>query len=194
MRDSTADLEWNVASPPLGGPVYEVYTGVLYAAAALADRAEAPGRSVWIFSGRYGVVQASDTIAPYRLPASAILPGVGNVASYWRPHLRDALDPIASADGLVLDCRSGPYQRMWPIAKDAVAVSVRAVRERDGRRTVVSHMAKHYRGELTRHVLAAPEAPTSPEQVAALAEATGLGVELVELKDQRFELTLVIRD
>jgi hypothetical protein len=50
-------------------------------------------------------------------------------------------------------------------------VAVRVLRETAGGRSVVSHMAKHTRGEVTRHLLESGADPRKPEGLAeALAE------------------------
>ena len=154
-----------------------VYTGVLFSAAGLGDLpAEAARRaeqSVRIFSGLWGAVAPSDHIPAYRLPMGVNLPGVGRLATSWRPHLAEALDDHAAGD-IVVDCRSAPYVAAWKPAttgpKAAEWVTVRVVREVDGRRSVVSHNAKHTRGVLTGHVLRRPASP--PTSAETLLTAT----------------------
>jgi hypothetical protein len=46
---------------------------------------------------------------------------------------------------------------------------VRVLREVAGRRSVVSHLAKLTRGQLTRHLLSSSSAPRTPRQVAEIA-------------------------
>ncbi len=188
---SRADLAWNI-SPGRAGFAYEIYSGVLFDAAQL--RSARPDRDVWIFSGKYGVVRPSDVIAPYRLPAGSKLPGLGILASYWKPRLSATLDEAARRDGLVVDCRSGPYQRMWQVAAGVAHVSVQAVRERDGVRSIVSHMAKHYRGLLTHELTTTRAKVASIADVARIAKRTGLGVEVESRSADVAMLTLVIRD
>lgn len=188
-----------------GAPAHTIYTGVLFAAAKLgvphSTDAEIPARTtsatpaspcpVWIFSGRYGVVQPGDVIAPYRLPAAAKLPGIGPVASWWKPRLTPVLDAATTGHRLVLDCRSGPYQRMWTVPAPLTRLEVKAARERAGKRTVISHMAKHYRGELTRLLLTSGQDFRDPSLVAAVARAGGLTVELDDAGPRHVILTVV---
>jgi uncharacterized protein len=150
-------------------PAARVYTGVLYAAAGLADLADDAARDVLVFSGLWGVVSPADLVPAYRLSMGADLPGVGRLATAWRPHLSAALDARAAGD-VVVDCRSATYLAAWKPATtgDAAAdwVTVRVVREADGRRTVVSHNAKHTRGVLTGHLLRrSGPAPTSAAEL-----------------------------
>ena len=155
-----------------------VYTGVLYDCLALATLS--PGakrraaRRVLIFSALWGVLRPADRIPAYRLPAGARIPGLPTSAALWRAPLRDALPD----DELAVDLRSGPYRALWrPAAAPLVAVDV--VRERDGRRSVVSHMAKATRGEVARLLLEADgRPPRSAEGVAERVAAAGRDVEL----------------
>ena len=186
------------------GPASAVYSGVLYAAAGLdrlpddAARARAD-RSVRIVSGLWGLVRPDDRIPAYRLSMRTDLPGIGPLARAWRPLLGAELDPRARAE-LIVDCRSAPYVAAWRPAAGAGGpgwVAVRVLREADGRRTVVSHPAKHTRGILTRHLLARTGAePATPEQLLAAAlELVGphlLDAELSAVAPRRRVLTLTV--
>ena len=48
----------------------------------------------------------------------------------------------------------------------------------DGSRKVVSHFNKHYKGELTRVLALSEQDPTSIDEVAAIARAAGMTVEI----------------
>lgn len=167
------------------GPARSVYTGVLHTAAGLAHLTPAQRRRseqcVRVFSGLWGVVTPQDLIPAYRLSAGVDLPGVGPLATLWRAHLGDVLDEQA-AGGLVVDARSADYVAMWrPAAADWV--TVRVEREVGGRRSVVSHNAKHARGVLTRHLLTRrAQPPRDADALAAAAqELVGTGLLAVEL-------------
>ncbi|QTE28433.1 YaaA family protein [Pengzhenrongella sicca] len=180
-RSLAAEVERNTrlrAEP--AGPASAVYSGVLYAAAGLhdlpdgaaRDRAE---RSVRVVSALWGLVRPSDLIPAYRLSMGTSLPGIGPLARSWRGPLGAELDGAASIDGaaggLIVDCRSAPYAAVWrPPASATGWVTVRVLRELHGRRSVVSHHAKHTRGVLTRHLLVrrGPE-PTTPAELYAAA-------------------------
>ena len=136
-------------------PAYEVYTGVLYERLGLAD---VPRERVLIASALFGMLRADDPIPYHRLSMGAKLPRIGNLAAWWRPHLRRALP----ADGLFVDMRSGAYAAAW---KPPQLLPVRVFTE-EGK--VVSHMAKATRGEVARRLLLAGDAQT-PEDVAAIA-------------------------
>ncbi|MCA5894975.1 peroxide stress protein YaaA [Isoptericola sp. NEAU-Y5] len=167
-------------------PAAQVYTGVLYAAAGLAGLHGEPARraahDVRVFSGLWGAVSPVDRIPAYRLSMGVDLPGVGKLATVWRPHLAAALDERAAGD-VVVDCRSAAYLAAWkPGTAAADWVTVRVVRETAGRRTVVSHNAKHTRGVLAGHLLrrAAATPRTGEELLAAARELDGevIGTEI----------------
>ncbi len=151
-------------------PAAELYTGVLFGALGLADL---PWDGVLIASALWGVVRPGDRIPAYRLDMSARPRPIGPLAAYWRGPLREALPDR----GLVLDLRSGAYAAAWQ-PRRATRVAVRGFTEApDGRRTVISHMAKRVRGEVARLVLQAGGAE-SAAAIAEIARAGGLRVEL----------------
>lgn len=152
-------------------PVHDVYTGVLYDALGWptlppAARRRAASRLV-IASALWGALRPGDRVPPYRLAMDVDLPGVGPLARAWREVLGPELTAAAGRRGLVIDCRSSVYAVAWtpagPLAGRTVAV--RVLRERAGRRTVVSHLAKLTRGEVARHVLEATDDPRTPHDL-----------------------------
>ena len=132
--------------------------------------------SVLVISALWGAIRFADPVPAYRLSMSTALPDVGRLASFWKPQLTDAL--AAAADGqLLVDCRSSTYAAAWaPPASNTVAVNV--FTEVNGVRKVVSHFAKHTRGELARHLLTrrgkAPETPQQLHKAAGEKWATEL--------------------
>ncbi|MFD1211656.1 YaaA family protein [Arthrobacter sp. GCM10027362] len=152
-------------------PAHTVYSGVLYDALGYRNMTPAQQRkaddAVVVISALWGAIGFADRIPAYRLSMSAGLPETGKLSSYWKKHLPAALD--AHADGhLLVDCRSSSYAAAWAPAPERTVV-VNVFQERDGKRTVVSHFAKHTRGELARHLLTRRgKAPATP---AALLKA-----------------------
>ncbi|WAP52979.1 peroxide stress protein YaaA [Arthrobacter sp. ATA002] len=176
-------------------PAHRIYTGVLYDALGYADltpaqqhRADA---AVVVISGLWGALGFSDPIPAYRLSMGVKLPETGKLASFWKPHLGDALGEYA-AGHLVVDCRSSTYAAAWaPPPAQSAAVNV--FQMRNGKRTVVSHFAKHTRGELARHLLTrtGPE-PATPEQLLAAASEKW-EAELVPATARKpFQLNLIL--
>jgi cytoplasmic iron level regulating protein YaaA (DUF328/UPF0246 family) len=159
-------------------PALEVYSGVLYD--QLGGARPGPDRRVLVQSALLGLVDAaSDRIPAYRLSATSRVQRLGRAGSWWRGHLSalvpELLDEVAASPSpLVLDCRSGSYRTMMPVRSrpDVRVLEVAPVQEGAGRRTVVSHDAKRYRGLLTRALLEDTRAlPDAQALVDVLAEA-----------------------
>jgi cytoplasmic iron level regulating protein YaaA (DUF328/UPF0246 family) len=155
-------------------PAAEVYTGVLYERLRLGDFLDRQDVPVLIASALWGVVRPSDRIPAYRLSMGARLPRKPGLATWWRASLAKAMpDP-----DLVVDMRSGAYAAAWKPGS-ATTVAVRAFAESpDGSRRPISHMAKRVRGDVARALLLEPRAPACPEEVAGVAAAAGMRVEL----------------
>jgi uncharacterized protein len=169
-------------------PARRVYSGVLYAAAGLDRLTPAARRraaeQVRVVSGLWGLVGPEDPIPAYRLSMGVDLPGVGPLAAAWREPLAAELDGRASSGELVVDCRSSAYLAAWrpPRAAQSTWVQVRVLREVAGRRSVVSHHAKHTRGLLTRHLVSRRgAAPTSAQALARVAGEL-VGSELLDVE------------
>lgn len=188
----TADVERNrnVWDNPTA-PAANVYTGVLYDAAGAStwtskELVHAADR-VRVVSALWGAVSPADLIPAYRLSMSTSLGRIGPLTSFWRQHLATELSTLA--DGrLVIDCRSAAYVAAWRPAGVA-HVTVRVERELNGKRTVVSHMAKHTRGLLAGALVRADAVPESPEDLADVARHLP-GV--IDVGLERHELTLVV--
>ncbi len=168
-----------------------VYTGVLYDAAGAAGwsgtelmRAAERVRTV---SALWGAVSPTDRIPAYRLSMSTSLGRIGPLTAFWRKHLASELSELAHGR-LVVDCRSSAYVSAWRPAS-IPHVSVRVERELNGKRTVVSHMAKHTRGVLAGALATADAVPESPTDLADVARHLP-GVIDVGLTEH--ELTLVV--
>lgn len=153
-------------------PAHRVYSGVLYEALGYASLTPAQRRkadaSIIVVSALWGAVGLADLVPAYRLSMSTALPGLGRLASFWKPLLAEALQERAS-EGIVVDCRSSTYAAAYA-PPPARTVTVDVLTERNGRRTVVSHFAKHHRGELVRHLLARKgRTPRTPQALLAAA-------------------------
>lgn len=157
-------------------PALEVYDGVLYDALdastlSTAARRRAATRLV-IVSGLWGALRPTDRIPAYRLNICAHLVGMPALEPTWREVLGPVLAEAAGPRGLVVDCRSSSYTAAgMPQGIGDRTVAVRVLRDTDGRRSVVSHMAKHTRGEVARHLLETGADPRTPRGLAeALAD------------------------
>lgn len=178
----------------------DIYSGVLYDALgfdsmtdeqlALADS------SVRVVSGLWGLVAPSDRIPAYRLSMGVSLGGAGKLAGLWKKELNAELAPLAQG-GVIVDCRSATYVAAWkPAASlDTEWVAVKVLRELNGKRSVVSHNAKHARGVLARHLLTrVGSAPASAEELLKAARECDHFIEasLIKGKANAFTLELVV--
>lgn len=168
-----ADVKRNlVLDVAPAAPAHDVYSGVLYDALGYAGMTPTQKRKARdqcvVVSGLWGAIGFGDRIPAYRLSMSVDLPGTGRLAGYWKQHLAAPMAQRAGA-GLVVDCRSSTYAAAWtPPARQSAAINVFQVR--NGKRTVVSHFAKHTRGELARHLLTRRgTAPSTPEELLRVA-------------------------
>jgi cytoplasmic iron level regulating protein YaaA (DUF328/UPF0246 family) len=75
------------------------------------------------------------------------------------------LDPIKTP--LIIDCRSSTYKTVWKTPPD-ITVEIKVSTVVDGVRTVVTHMSKKTRGEITRWLLQSRSMPKSPEDLYAI--------------------------
>jgi cytoplasmic iron level regulating protein YaaA (DUF328/UPF0246 family) len=158
-------------------PAAEIYTGVLYGRLDLPSIPQADG--VLIASGLWGLLRPADRIPHYKLPLDARVPRLrGTLAALWREPVARALGPLDTPGELIVDARSGGYASVWK-PKQATLLSVRAFRvHADGSRQPISHMAKASRGDVARALLTAGRPATTADEVADLACAAGLDVEL----------------
>jgi uncharacterized protein len=172
-------------SPTL--PAMRRYAGTVYQGldvAALSPVAARRARTeLLIFSGLLGVSRGGDPVPDYRVPAKAVLPGIGVAGTFWRPRLAELL-PALLDSGPVVDLRSTDYAAMWqPAANSAVAGRLIAVRvlspTPSGRLAVVSYRSKLAKGRLAAALLerqAAGQRVSGPADV--LAAWSGLGGQL----------------
>jgi uncharacterized protein len=164
-------------------PARQLYTGVLYDALDLAGlpttAKRRAARRLVVVSALFGALRPSDRVPSYRLSMDVDLPGVGPLAPTWRAALDDVL-PGAAGRGLVVDLRSSTFVAAWRPAGELAerTVAVHVVRAGPGGRTAVSHMAKHTRGLVARHLLETGADPASPDElVDALAPAFSASID-----------------
>jgi len=126
-----------------------VYDGLGYAAMTDAERRVAD-RACLIFSGLFGVVRGDEAVPDYRVPAKAVLPGLGIAGTFWRPVLTAAM-PAVVRRGLVVDLRSSDYAAMWRPDRtmDARVLGVRVLSPVPrGGVAVISYNSKFAKGRL----------------------------------------------
>lgn len=193
-----ADVHRNttLATEP-AAPAHQIYTGVLYDAFGYASMTPTQKRkadaAVVVVSGLWGAIGFADRVPAYRLSMGIGLPGIGRLASHWKRHLDEPLRQRAG-DELIIDCRSSSYAAAWaPPPAQTVAVNV--FQERDGKRTVVSHFAKHFRGEFAGHLIRRRgAAPATPAKLLKAAQEHWRA-ELVEASGRKpHQLNIVLGD
>lgn len=175
-------------------PALDRYAGVVYDGLFLQPPSDAAravaNRELLIFSGLFGVLRGGDPVPPYRVPAKAALPGLGVLATFWRPRLEDVM-PALLDRGLLLDLRSTDYAAMWQPAghgsRAGALVSVRVLSPRpDGSLGVISFASKLAKGRLTTALLerrAAGQPVDSVDDIAAAWAVAG-GSDLLERPTQ----------
>jgi cytoplasmic iron level regulating protein YaaA (DUF328/UPF0246 family) len=142
-------------------PAIEIYDGVLYQGlgwnSLSATQKKRANSRVLIVSALFGLVKPLDLIFQYKLKIDSKL---------WR----DALAAVSEkfTNELVIDCRSSTYKSVWAINPENT-VEVRVFKVSGTERSVITHMSKKYRGELTRHLLVQPSDPTTPAEVQRMA-------------------------
>jgi len=142
-----------------------------------------------VFSALFGPVRLTDLITPHRLSGSVKLPGQGSVASIWSKALKELLTQQLSGH-VVVDLRSSEYGVMYRPARGGecltLNIGVAKVNPATGKRSVVSHWAKHTRGllagALLRAVAGGQLAASDGDVDEILQVAAGLeGVKEVEI-------------
>jgi cytoplasmic iron level regulating protein YaaA (DUF328/UPF0246 family) len=143
-------------------PAHEIYSGVLYQAldwGSLSPSAKKKGEgSILIISAIFGALRITDAIPTYKAKIKS---------SLWKKPLSDYLD--SQSHDLIVDCRSSTYASVWTPPREMTVV-VRVFQVIGGKRSVITHMSKKYRGELTRYILQG-KSVKSPAQLLALARA-----------------------
>ena len=131
-------------------PASSLFTGVLFEAIeAVTPRAweSAGAGGISIFSGLFGVLSPADVVPVHRPAISVTHPRSGLVSPPCAARLDEALRKEAVGQ-VVIDARSGPYRAACK-APWARVWELRVVREADGKRSVISHYAKRWRGAVT---------------------------------------------
>ena len=165
-------LTKNLETSPAAKAI-DVYTGVLYQAldwGSLSATAKSRGdKSLLIISAIFGVLRPSDVIPNYKAKIKS---------SDWKAVLKPVLDGL-EAD-LIIDCRSSTYAGVWQSPPERT-VAVRVFKKEKGKISVITHLSKKYRGELTRELLKSGKSPKTPAELLAIAEKH-FGCKLIKAK------------
>ena len=109
-----------------------------------------------IISAKYGAVRPDQLIESYKEK-------IDN--KVMREPVRKILDAMKT--DLIIDCRSSTYKTVWHSPVDKT-VEVRISTVVNGVRTVVTHMSKKTRGEITRWLLQSRSVAKTPEDLYAI--------------------------
>jgi cytoplasmic iron level regulating protein YaaA (DUF328/UPF0246 family) len=99
--------------------------------------------NVLIFSNLFGVVKADDLIPDYKYKQGSKLANI-DVEKHYKNSLEKTLDEYLGDE--VIDIRAGYYDKFYKPKANTITYKFL----KDGK--VVSHWAKHYRGEILRHL------------------------------------------
>jgi hypothetical protein len=183
---AAADIAANIGALEAATmPALDRFSGVLFAAldvpSMTVEQRVRAARSTLVLSGAFGALTGDEPVPLHRVPASASLPRIGGLATYWRKVLAVSLAPRIDAEELVVDLRSSDYAAMWqPDASRAGrVVAVRVLEDRGGRLQPVSWSSKHGKGLLARELLRTDSGQRrvrTVDDVAAAAGRIGYGV------------------
>ena len=141
-------------------PAHQIYTGVLYQALGYeslsATARKRADKSVVIISALMGLVRLNDFIPSYKKKIKI---------SEWKSDVTDALDSLN--EKLIIDCRSSTYSGVW-FPDPSRTIAIRVFQIKDGKRSVITHMSKKYRGEVARCLLKSSVTPKTVSDVCRL--------------------------
>ncbi len=124
-----------------------------------------------IFSGLFGLLRPDDLIPNYRLRMDAVVPGIGKVSRYWRPHISPLLNELLK-DRVVWNLLPTVHQEAWEDAHIYhQMVEVRFFWEQKGIRRPVTHGVKPLRGRLVNFIVR--EGLADPEGLRAWRDPEG---------------------
>ena len=129
------------------------YTGVVWTHLDPSSLAPTQRRRLMVPSALYGITAGEDLIADYRLTFHASVADCGQLASFWREPVTDALIRVAGRS-TVIDLLPAEHRRALDLDRLAGATRVISVRfqSSDGARAI-GHAAKAVKGLLARRLL-----------------------------------------
>ena len=151
----------NKYDSPQTSPAIEIYDGVLFQGlnwkTLSASEQKQANSKVLIVSALFGLVKPLDQIFSYKEKIDNKL---------WR----EAVAQVAAkySNELIIDCRSSTYKGVWTINPQNT-IEVRVFKVNGAERSVITHMSKKYRGELTGHLLKQTADPTTAAEVQRIA-------------------------
>ncbi len=158
------------------------YTGVAFEAldynSLNTNAQEYIDENVVIFSNLFGACRASDLIPDYKYKQGAKLATI-DVEKYYKQHLKETLDNYLGDE--VIDIRAGYYDKFYKPVANIITYKFL----KDGK--VVSHWAKHYRGELLKYI-----AQNNIQNFTELMQLEIPKLKLVEIQEKKNIKTLIM--
>jgi cytoplasmic iron level regulating protein YaaA (DUF328/UPF0246 family) len=160
----------------------ERYTGVAFEAidyTTLNKNAQKYiDENVMLFSNLFGIVKANDLIPDYKWKQGALLEEI-NTEKFYKEHLKEKLDCYLGEE--VLDLAPTYYQKFYKPSTNVITFKFL----KDGK--VVSHWAKHYRGEMVRQI-----AQNNIESFAQLMNFKFPNLTLQEIQEKKNIKTIIM--
>lgn len=161
-------------------PAIDVYSGVLYEALDFhalphVARRRADAR-IGIASALWGLVRPTDRIPAYRFSGDSRIPGLPALGRIWSDPIGRV---IAREPGLIVDMRSGAYEKLARIPESSAArtVTLRILHDNNGKVSVVSHHNKATKGRIAAGLLAVAQEPRTTHQLGSIIADLGYRVE-----------------
>jgi len=158
------------------------YTGVAFEAIQYENltqkEQEYIDKNVVIFSNLFGSINANTLIPDYKFKQGALLPSL-NTEKFYKKNLKDILDEDLKDE--VLDLRAGYYDKFYKPSASTITYKFL----KGGK--VVSHWAKHYRGELVRQI-----AVNNITNFADLMNFKFEGLNLIEIQEKKNIRTVIM--
>lgn len=134
--------------------------------------------NVILFSNLFGPLKGDDLIPDYKFKQGAVLQSIDLIKQY-KEHIKDTLDIYLGDE--VIDLRAGFYDKFYK--PSATTITYKFLK--DGK--VVSHWAKHYRGEIVKQL--------AQNDIKSFNELMNLeieGLQLQEIQEKKNIKTLIM--
>ena len=145
-----AKAAWEELSSGSAGlmPAWERYSGVVWEHVGCEALSEDELSRMLVLSGAYGVTDALDFVADYRLKMSVSLSGIGKLSSWWREDVTRAVVGRVGA-GVIIDLLPKEHSVALALSENERVIRVEFI---DGARAG-GHAAKAVKGKVAREIL-----------------------------------------
>ena len=129
------------------------YRGVVWSHLAPATLGVGARRRLLVPSGLYGLTTGDDPVADYRLKMNVVLPGLGTLAGFWRPHVSGVLASTCAGATLVDLLPREHARALDPVVLGDRVTLVRVAFVTAWGEGAAGHAAKAVKGEFARRLL-----------------------------------------